>query len=69
MNGIYQSIYDLIVRYIYGGVVNVGSFEELTTIMLSTIFCILILAIPFVVAFLGIKLLYNLCSMFMSIWR
>lgn len=58
INGIYQGIYDLIANYVYGG-------QELTTSMIltnttiSTIACLFIIAIPFVVVYFGIRLIFR----------
>lgn len=47
--GIYQSIYDLINTYIYGGEIIVGSYQEMTAIIISTIACVFMVALPFLI--------------------
>lgn len=46
---IYQSIYDLINTYIFGGLIETGTYTELVTILLSTTACIFVFAIPFII--------------------
>lgn len=54
---IYQSIYDLIVTYIFGGVVDVGTYQELITIALSSIAVVFVVALPFILVLKFIKIL------------
>ena len=54
---IYQTFYDLIVNHIFGGSVVVGSHQELVCILVSTIACIFIIAIPFLVVWKVIKII------------
>lgn len=56
MVSIYNTLYELIVTYIYG-VVEVGSHQELVTICLSTIGCLFVFALPFVLVLKVIKIL------------
>lgn len=58
--GIYQSIYDLIAQYIYGGGELTNSMILVNTTV-STIGCLFILAIPFIVTYFVIRLV---CSAF-----
>lgn len=58
--GIYQAIYDLIATYIYGGVALTPSMILVNTTV-STIGCLFILAIPFIVTYFVIRLV---CSAF-----
>lgn len=46
---IYQSIYDLFNTYIYGGLIQSGSYEELVCILISTIACLFAFSLPFMV--------------------
>lgn len=55
---IYQNIYDIIVQYIYGGA-TLTSAMELTTVTLSTIGCIFVFALPFL-------LVWKVCKMFVG---
>lgn len=48
---IYNNIYNLLVTYVYGGAVVTGSFEELTAILFSTLACLCLVALPFVLIF------------------
>ena len=56
MISIYNKLYDLIVTYIFGAVV-VGTHQELVTICLSTIGCLFVFALPFVLVLKVIKIL------------
>lgn len=46
---IYQSIYDLINTYVFGNAIVVGTYQDLVTIILSTIACVYLVALPFLV--------------------
>lgn len=46
---IYQSLYDVINTYIYGGGLVAGSYEELVCVLMSTIGVIALVSIPFVI--------------------
>lgn len=46
VNGIYQMAYDLFHTYIYGGVAMTTEME-LTTVFLSTLACLFVVAMPF----------------------
>lgn len=63
-NGIYQNIYDLVHQYIYGGV-ELTEAMELVNITVSTIGCLVVFAIPFVVVYFGLKFIFTL---FDKIW-
>lgn len=54
---IYQSIYELLNTYIFGGSVLQGSYQELVCIAVATCACIFVFAIPFLVAWSVIKLI------------
>lgn len=47
---IYQTCYDLINTYIYGGSVVAETYTDLVCIALSTLACVLVFAFPFLVA-------------------
>lgn len=55
-NGIYQSIFDLIHTYIYGGV-EMSADMNLVCTLLATICCIYFFALPFLVVWFLIKLI------------
>lgn len=48
---IYQNFYDLLNTYIFGNSIVVGSYEELVCILFSTICCLLLVSLPFIVIF------------------
>lgn len=52
---IYDTIYDLISTYIFGSVSS-GSYEDLVCIVVSTIFSIFVLALPFLVVYKIIRI-------------
>lgn len=54
---IYQNLYDLIQNYIFGGVTELGSNQELVCMLISSIGSIFLVAIPFVVVFFVIRLI------------
>lgn len=58
INGIYQLCKDLMATYVFGGV-TVGSYEELVSILFSTCACLFVVAIPFIVVYLVIKVIIN----------
>lgn len=64
MTNIYNGIYETIVNLIYGG--SVGAYQEFVATQLSTIACILVAILPFVVAFLVIKMLFRVWESFIS---
>lgn len=57
MTNIYQTIYDLVATYIFGGSVDVGTNQELVTMLLATCACIFVFALPFVVVWKVMKLI------------
>lgn len=59
--GIYQNCYDLIQRYIYGGV-ELTSEMELVATLLSTIGVVALFSLPFV-------LVFWVCKMIIGGWR
>lgn len=62
---IYQNLYDLIQTYIFGGVIDPGSYSELVAILCTTIGCLFCLAIPFVVV--GICI-YFICKTILTLY-
>ena len=56
MFNIYQSFYDLLNTYVYGGSVVVESYQDLVCIILATIGCIFLVSIPFVIVWRFIRL-------------
>lgn len=54
--GIYQELYTLIHQYIYGGVELTADMSLICTLV-STVGCLFILAIPFIIVWLVIKLI------------
>ncbi len=52
--GIYQTCYDLLNTYVFGNTVVQGSHADLVCVFLSTIACIAVIAVPFVVVWRAI---------------
>lgn len=52
---IYQTCYDLINTYLYGGSVVVNTYNDLVCITLATLSCVLVYAFPFIVVFAFLK--------------
>lgn len=55
---IYNSLYDLIVTYVFGGVVDVGSVQELAVTLCSLFGTVSLIAMPFIFIFWVIKGLF-----------
>lgn len=53
---IYDTFYDLLNTYIFGGGIAVGTYADLVCILLSTIACLFCVALPFIVIWKAIKL-------------
>lgn len=53
---IYDTLYSLLEQYIYGGYINPGDFSDLVCTLVSTIGCLFVVALPFVVVWRAIKL-------------
>lgn len=49
MTNIFQQFYNLLNDYIFGSTVVVGTYEDLVCIIVSTIGCLFLVALPFVV--------------------
>lgn len=54
---IYENIYQVIETYIYGGDVSGSSEMQLVCILISTIGCIFVVALPFLVVWKVIKMI------------
>lgn len=55
---IYNSLYELIVSYVFGGVVDVGSVQELAVTLCSLFGTVSLIAMPFIFIFWVIKGLF-----------
>ena len=55
---IYDSIYNLIETYIFG-IVQVGTYQELICILLSSVGCIFVFSLPFVLVWKVVKMFVN----------
>lgn len=44
----YDSLYDLIQTYVFGGALELGSNQELVCMLIATFGCIFLVAIPFI---------------------
>lgn len=64
MTNIYIGIFDTIKNLIYGG--ELGAYQEFVCTQISTIACILVALLPFVVAFLVVKMLFRVWESFIS---
>ena len=49
MTNIYQQFYNLLNDYIFGSTVVAGTYEDLVCIIVSTIGCLVLVALPFIV--------------------
>ena len=54
---VYDTIYDLIETYIFGGNIVLGSHQDLTATTLSSIVCILVFALPFLIIWKVLKVI------------
>lgn len=52
---VYQTCYDLINTYIYGGTVSANTYNDLVCITLATLSCVLVYSFPFIVVFAFLK--------------
>lgn len=57
---IYQTCFDLMNQYVYGGTVQPDTFTELVCILFSTAACLFVMSVPFIVVFLFIKFIVGL---------
>ena len=53
---LYNEIYNLIVTNIFGGSVQIGTYPDLISSLFSTMACMFVLAIPFILVWKVIKL-------------
>lgn len=51
----YQTCYDLFNTYVYGGTVVEGTYEDLVCIQVSTLACLFLFSLPFLVVFWVIR--------------
>lgn len=49
MSNIYQTLFDLLNTYIFGGTVVGGTYQELVCILVSVIACLFCMSLPFIV--------------------
>lgn len=56
--GIYQTLYELLTQYVYGGNALNGD-QTLTLTVLSTIGCLFVVAVPFLLVWRVITMLCN----------
>lgn len=54
--GIYQGLYNLLELYIYGGNIVEGSHMDLICVLLSSMGCVFLVSLPFLVVWKLIKL-------------
>ena len=59
MTSIYQTFADLLTTYVFGGSIASGSWAELVVTLLSTIACLFVIAVPFIVVYKGICLIFG----------
>lgn len=52
---IYQSLYELINTYIFGGGIVANSYQELVAILISTTGCIFLVSVPFMLVWKVVK--------------
>lgn len=57
MINLYQSCYDLIERFVFGGEIVLNSHADLIATLLSSCACILLVAFPFVIVWKVLKML------------
>lgn len=60
---IYDTIYNLIVQYIFGTVTS-GTYQELVCILFSVGISLLVMCLPFIVVELIIKMLFDVWTNF-----
>lgn len=53
---IYQTCYDLVNTYIYGGAVEIGTYSELVCISVATLACLFVFALPFILVWKILKM-------------
>lgn len=55
--GIYQTCYELVAQYVYGGSAQLESYQDLVCVAVSTLACLFVIALPFILVWRVIKLL------------
>lgn len=58
-NGIYQALYELLATHIYGGVEGLTNSQILVNTTTATIGCLAVEILPFVVVYLGVKMIFK----------
>ena len=53
---IYDTLYGLLSEYIFGGGIELGTYPDLICMLVATIGCLLVVALPFIVIWRAIKL-------------
>jgi hypothetical protein len=46
---IYENIYTLVNTYVFGGSIVAGSYQDLVAILVATIACLYLVALPFLI--------------------
>lgn len=54
---IYESLYNLLEEFVFGGEIVAQSVQDLTATLLSTCGTIFVVALPFIVVFFALKLI------------
>lgn len=54
---VYQSFYDLLNTYVFGGSIVAGSYEDLVTIFFSMTCTLFLVSLPFLIVWFLIKLI------------
>lgn len=57
---IYNTMLDLFNTYVYGGLMEAGSYEELVAIFFSTLACLFMVGLPFIIVYFVIRLICNI---------
>ena len=53
---VYQTCYDLVNQFLYGGQIIAGSYMELVAIIVATAATLFVFAIPFIIVYRFIKI-------------
>lgn len=56
---LFQSLYDLINTYIFGGLATDGNYYDLVCIIASTFFNVMLVALPFLVIWKVIRIIFR----------
>lgn len=65
INGIYQNLYELLATHVYGGIENLTNSQILVNTTMSTICCLFVEVLPFIVVYFGVRMV---CSAFNKLW-